>query len=94
MKAIIDDFLVNDDTTGGCGQWVPTIARDPSGNFVITSHDYRNGNADIYAQRYNSSGDTLRSNFKVSDDIGTASQTVHAIAMDSSGNFIITWEVI
>lgn len=94
MKAIIDDFLVNDDTTGGCGQWVPTIARDPSGNFVITWEDYRNGYADIYAQRYNSSGDTLGSNFKVNDDIGTASQAVPAIAMDSSGNLVITWEVI
>ena len=91
MKAIIDDFLVNDDTTRGCDQLYPAIARDLSGSFVITWHDYRNGNWDIYAQRYNSSGSSMDSNFKVNDDAGTANQSSPAIATDGSGNFVITW---
>ena len=92
MKAIIEDFLVNDDTSGGCGQWVPSIARHPSGNFIITWHDYRNGNPDIYAQRFDSSGNPIDSSFKVNDDIALAEQYNQAIAMDDSGNFVITWE--
>jgi hypothetical protein len=91
MKVIIDDFLVNDDTTGGCAQSYPAIARDLSGKFVITWEDDRNGNWDIYAQRYNSTGNPLGSNFKVNDDPDTASQGDLAISMDSSGNFVITW---
>jgi len=88
----MDDFLVNDDNTGGCRQELPAIARDPSGNFIITWSDERNGYRDIYAQRYNSSGITIDSNFKVNDDTGTAYLWYPAIAMDNSGNFVITWE--
>ena len=97
MGAIINDFLVNDDTTGGCAQYEPAIAQDLSGNFVITWSDARNGNYDIYphydiyAQRYDSSGTPLGANFKVNDDTGTADQGNPAIAMDESGNFVITW---
>jgi len=92
MKAIIDDFLVNDDTSGGCSQYSPAIARDSSGNFVITWEDERYVNPDIYAQRYNSTGTPSGSNFKVNDDVGSAGQWSPAISMDGSGNFVITWE--
>jgi hypothetical protein len=88
LNGITDDFLVNDD---GGNQEDPAIARDPSGNFVITWEDYRNGNYDIYFQRYNSSGTPLGTNFKVNDDIGTSDQYSPAIAMDGSGNFVIAW---
>jgi hypothetical protein len=84
------NFKVNDDA-GTAWQEFPAIAQDGSGNFVITWHDYRNGNYDIYAQRYNSSSTPIGSNFKVNDDIGTASQLIPAIAQDGSGNFVITW---
>jgi hypothetical protein len=87
---IVDDFLVNDDT-GTADQQYPAIALDDSGNFVITWQDLRNGNYDIYAQRYNSSGDSLGYNFKVNDDTGTAGQATPAIAMNASGNFVIAW---
>jgi hypothetical protein len=82
---------VNDDA-GTADQTICAIAMDVSGNFVITWEDYRNGNSDIYAQRFNSSGTPQGSNFKVNDDAGTADQTICAIAMDVSGNFVITWE--
>ena len=92
IKAIIDDFLVNDDTIGGCDQYSPTVARAPSGNFVITWRDVRNCNYDIYAQRYDSSGAPIGSNFKVNDDAGTTEQDYPAIAVDGSGRFVITWQ--
>jgi hypothetical protein len=74
------------------GQHYPGIAMDDFGNFVIIWQDERNGNWDIYAQRYDSSGTPLDSNFKVNDDLETASQMYPAIAMDGGGKFVIIWE--
>ncbi len=85
------NFKVDDDA-GTAWEGFPTIAVDGSCSFVITWYDYRNGNYDIYAQRYNSSGAPLGSNFPVNDDVGSAWQFSPAIAMDGSGNFVITWE--
>jgi hypothetical protein len=84
------NFKVNDDA-GTASQADPDIAMDGFGNFAITWHDYRNGNYDIYAQRYDFSGTPLGSNFKVNDDAETASQGHPAIAMNDSGNFTVTW---
>jgi hypothetical protein len=91
MPVIIDDFLVNDDTISISVQQLPSIAQDPSGDFVVAWEDYRNGESDIYAQRYNSTGSPIGLNFKVNDDFRTG-QNYPAIAMDFTGNFIITWE--
>jgi len=67
------------------------LALYPSGGFVITFSDERYGNMDIFAQRYNASGEPLGYNFKVSDDTGLAEQSYPAISMDTSGNLVITW---
>ncbi len=91
-KGVIEDFLVNDDIGGECDQMFPDIARHPSGSFVVTWEDMRSGHWDIYAQRYDSAGTPLDSNFLVNDDGGITLQMNPAIAMDSSGNFIIVWE--
>jgi len=85
------NFKVNDDS-GSRGQYSPSVAMDSSGSFVITWYDYRNGNPDIYAQRYSSSGIPIYSNFKVNDDLGSRYQYRPDIAMDVLGNFVITWE--
>ncbi len=96
-NVLIDDFLVNDDVTGGSDQYDPSIAMDDNGNFVIVWEDWRNGNGDIYYQRYNSSGEAEGVSTKVNDEVSMASQWFHSsispsVAMDSSGNFIIVWE--
>ena len=94
MKAIIDDFLVNDDTCGTCEQGSPAVASDRSGNFIIVWFDERNWDSsgyDIYAQRHDSLAIPLGSNFKVNDDSGAAWQRWPSVAMDGSGNFVITW---
>jgi hypothetical protein len=84
------NFKVNDDLDT-LYQYGPVIAMDSPGNFVITWYDYRNGNYDIYAQRYNFSGTPIGSNFKVNDDTETALQVIPAIAMNSAGKFVIAW---
>ena len=92
MEAIFDDFLVNDDYPGIGYESNPAIDRDPSGNFIITWEDNRNGNYDIYARRYNSLGIPLGPSFKVNNDPGTTNQCYSSIAIDGSGNFVITWQ--
>ena len=91
VKTLVDDFLVNDDPISPNWQCNPAAVQDPFGNFIITWQDERNGNNDIYAQRYDSSGIALGSNFKVNDDTAGADQWFPAIGMDGSGNFIIAW---
>jgi hypothetical protein len=92
IEVIIDDFLVNDDTAGGGKHYNPAIARNASGRFIVAWVDYRNGNFNIYAQRFDSSGTPMGTNFKVNEDTGTVGQWYPAVISDNSGNFVITWE--
>ena len=82
---------VNDDVVSA-DQNFPTIAMDGTGNFVITWNDARNGNSDVYFQRYNPSGIAQGINIKANDDLGTAYQQLNPrIAMNATGNFVIAW---
>ncbi len=87
-----ENFKVNDNAGTVNTYYSPSIAMDGSGNFVIVWEDYRNGNYDIYSQRYNSSGVAQGVNTKANDDTGTAGQYSPSIAMDGSGNFVIVWD--
>lgn len=78
------NFLVDD---GSSGQYQPTISSTGSG-FVIAWNDYRNGDADIYAQLYKVNGDTVGGNFLVDD--GGNYQYEPSVAMADSG-FVIAW---
>lgn len=69
----------------------PSIALNiHNGNYVIIWRDKRNGDYDIYAQRYDAFGIALSSNILINDDSGSSSYRPH-IAMCDSGNFVITW---
>jgi len=93
LNAIIPDFQVNENAgPNGASQSSPSISTDKNGNFVMTWSDARNGDSDIYAQRYSSDGTALGTNFKVNDDQGSSGQYYPSISTDGSGNFVITWE--
>jgi hypothetical protein len=81
---------VNDDA-GHVERLSQSIAMDNSGNFVIVWQDGRNGDSDIYSQQYNFMGIAQGKNQRVNDDTGNASQDDPTVAMDASGNFMITW---
>ncbi len=85
------NFKVNDDA-GTAGQYRPAVACNASGGFVVVWHDLRDGDRDIYAQRYDSSGSLLGSNFKVNDNPLNTTQYEPDVAFTSSGDFIVTWE--
>ncbi|MFN8576156.1 MAG: hypothetical protein U0354_04805 [Candidatus Sericytochromatia bacterium] len=74
-------------------QYNPKIAMNESGNFVVTwVSTLQDGSYDgIYAQRYNSLGQFVGNEFRV-NDYTTNSQKSPAIAINNSGEFIITWE--
>jgi len=90
-NAIGDNFKVNDNI-GNSNENYPAIAMNANGNILVTWEDSRNGNSDIYAQRYDDNGNSIGNNFKVNDNIGNTVENYPAVAMDSNGNYIITWE--
>ena len=84
------NFLVNDEG-GSYSHYDPSVAANDSG-FVLSWYDYRNGNGDIYVQRYNAAGDTMGPNFMVnSGDTGTVDQWDASVAMDASGRSLAVW---
>jgi len=88
---IKNDFLVNDDTTGGCSQQHSAVAGGSGGSFVVCWEDYRNGEPDIYAQIFDSLGGTIGHSFLVNDDAGANEQFRPSVAMGPNGEFVICW---
>jgi len=86
-----DTFLVNTTTPGY--QNDPSVAMDSSGNFLIAWTDLPSlsSNSNIYAQRFNSSGSSVGSEFRVNTHTDNG-QWSPEVGMGPSGNFIITWQ--
>ncbi|MBN2088911.1 hypothetical protein JW964_04835, partial [candidate division KSB1 bacterium] len=90
--SIIDDFQVSENA-GYSYQTHPSSAMNKSGNFVLAWTDYRDGNYDIFCQRYQPNGEPIGQNFKVNDEnVGIATRTGSQVAIDDEGNFICIWK--
>jgi len=68
------------------------MVADGSGGTIITWHDSRSGNWDIYAQRVNSSGTPQWTTDGVAIPTGSGNQRNPVILSDGSGGAIIAWE--
>ncbi|MGV3526610.1 MAG: hypothetical protein ACO1RX_20500 [Candidatus Sericytochromatia bacterium] len=70
----------------------PKLAMDAEGNFVICwGSNFQDGSGfGIYAQRYNHQGVPLGNEFRVNSTT-TGGQTSNSIAMDSDGDFVVSW---
>jgi hypothetical protein len=77
--------------TASGNQHNPTIISDGSGGAIITWQDYRNGSADIYAQRINGSGFLQWTGNGVAICTASGDQDKNTITSDGSGGAIITW---
>ncbi|MDP3859664.1 MAG: Calx-beta domain-containing protein [Stagnimonas sp.] len=71
----------------------PVVAMDAAGNFVVAweSNLQDSAGTGIYAQRYNSAGARLGSEFKVNTTVAS-SQNAPSLSMDAAGNFVVAWE--
>lgn len=89
--AVGGEFRVNTYTTGLQGH--PSVAIDSAGDFVITwtDADSEDGSGEgVFAQRYSATGVTNGGEFQV-NNYTTGDQENSRIAMDASGDFVITW---
>ncbi|MFN6453531.1 MAG: beta strand repeat-containing protein [Nostoc sp. EfeVER01] len=84
-----DEFQVNTGTTGN--QYNPVIAIDTDGDFVISWQSDSQDGTDMYARRYDSSGVAQGGEFKVNTYTTGNPYSPTAVAMDSSGDFVISW---
>ncbi len=85
------DFLVNDDG-GLTAQNDPRIAVAGGQGFAVVWVDRRNGNSDIYLQRYDSDGYPVEGNLLVNDDVNSSYQFEPAVAGDPDGRYSFVWK--
>ncbi len=72
-------------------QLYPTIISDGAGGAIVTWHDNRSGNYDIYAQRVNASGALQWTANGVALCKATGQQSSPMIISDGAGGAIVTW---
>jgi hypothetical protein len=88
------DFLVNDDTSGGCAQLDPDVAINSSGEAIAVWIDGRHVDRAIYAQRFDATHNPIGSGFRVTELIGK--QSIHTssapcVAISETGSFVVAW---
>lgn len=83
---------VNDDATMGW-QGDPSSGRRSGGSSVFIWEDRRDfGNSDIFAQRFDRSGNRLGGNFRVSDSGVAGDQSANAVHVAPSGVALCAWD--
>ncbi|MBI3450233.1 MAG: hypothetical protein HY049_15130 [Acidobacteria bacterium] len=85
------EFQVNTYTTSF--QFSPAVGVDSSGRFVVVwiSYYQDGSGGGIFAQRFDSAGAKLGSEFQV-NTYTTFAQRSHAVAVDGAGNFVVVWQ--
>ena len=84
------EFQVNTYTTGF--QYVPAVAADSNGNFVVVweSEGQDGSGYGAFGQRFNSSGSRLGAEFQV-NTYSTSNQFGPTVTADAQGNFVVVW---
>src|SRR5207244_3553566 len=84
------EFRVNTYTTNAQGY--PSVAADPSGNFVVGWDSPQDGSGyGVFGQRYASSGAPVGPEFLV-NTYPTNDPYDSSVLADASGNFVVVWE--
>ena len=98
VKVMVGDIPVNTFANGD--QINPSIAMDADGEFVVTwlGENRATGQWNIYAQRYNSTGEPVGSEFqvntKVTNNLVNPQVAATAVAMNAFGQFVIVWAMM
>jgi len=87
------EIRINTNLLGdGLDQSNPEVSIDSNNNIYIVWQDNRDGNYNIYAQKYNSAGLALwAQDIKINTNSGTSDQYSPSGVVDTSGNFYIAW---
>ncbi|MFN8579266.1 MAG: hypothetical protein U0354_20760, partial [Candidatus Sericytochromatia bacterium] len=87
----VPEFQVNTRLTGN--QYNPSVAMDNSGNFIVSwqSDNQDGSNFGIYAQRFDSLGNSIDSEFRV-NTYTVGAQINPSVSTDTLGNFVVTWQ--
>lgn len=85
-----DTFRINDSIIPN-SSWEPEVVPFKDGSFLVVWVDISTGN-NLYARRYNSSGNPWGGSFKVNSVEGVAPPKSPSASFDSNGRFVIVWE--
>ena len=69
---------------------LPAVASDPSGNFVVVWDGSDGSSTGVFAQRYDTSGAPLGSEFRV-NSYTTQDQRRPSVAVGGTGDFVVVW---
>lgn len=86
------DRVCNDDNSGGCSQRSPEVAGFAHGGFVVAWYEFRDGDADIWFQRFDAAGNPLGGNERANDDVSMGWQGDPSVAVAPDGGFLLAWE--
>lgn len=84
------NFRVND-LIAGSSHLSATVVFDHQENFLVVWTDDRAGNQDIFAQRFDSTGNRLGGNFRVSDDLSNAAQSGAWVRFSPRNEYWVFW---
>lgn len=84
------EFRVNSHTTSS--QFIPEVAADSAGNFVVTWASYQDGSdSGVFARRFDAGGAAVGAEFQV-NSYTTQGQRRPKVGTNGSGNFVVTWQ--
>ncbi|HEX9236055.1 MAG TPA: hypothetical protein VF972_07225, partial [Actinomycetota bacterium] len=82
------EFRVNTYTTGS--QFLPRVAADPGGNFVVAWSSPDGSGDGVFAQRYDTAGPPRGGEFAV-NVFSSFNQSWPEVATAAAGNFVVVW---
>jgi hypothetical protein len=88
----VSDFLVNqEDYSSTFDQTSPSVVVFKDRSFLVVWQDERNGDWDVYAQKFDSSGTTISSNFEIPQDANFWDQVNPDVGRIGDSSFIVVW---
>jgi hypothetical protein len=81
-------FDVSDESAPGM---MPAAGRNAAGEIAVAWQDYRNGDVDIYAQRFDAMARPVGANVRINDDNSQAMQGQPHIAADNGATVLLIW---
>lgn len=79
------------DTTNASIQSSPQMGVDAQGNLFVVWQDYRDGNRNVYGQRFDEHHLPVGANFRINENNPESGTWFPKIAMNRAGNSVVVW---